>query len=179
VTHIEIRQATAEDLDAAVELQDEAIRWLGSKGLEQWQPSARGSRHTPDLLRRNIGKSIERGECYMVFDGNEPVGTITIDTFADPEFWTTDDKPEDALYVHRMVVRRTHAGTGIGEQMLEFALALAFERGKHWLRLDAWRTNEALHAYYRKAGFQHVRTVEYPHRGSGALFQRATSQDCR
>jgi hypothetical protein len=47
------------------------------------------------------------------------------------------------------------------------------------LRLDAWRTNEALHAYYRKAGFQHVRTVEYPHRGSGALFQRATSQDCR
>jgi len=39
-----------------------------------------------------------------------------------------------------------------------------------WLRLDAWTTNPALHNYYRRRGFQHVRTVAS--RISGACFQR-------
>jgi ribosomal protein S18 acetylase RimI-like enzyme len=45
--------------------------------------------------------------------------------------------------------------------------------GAKWLRLDAWTTNEALHAYYQRQGFQHVRTIVRPDYPSGALFQRA------
>jgi hypothetical protein len=29
---------------------------------------------------------------------------ITVDDFADAEFWGSGDRPSDALYVHRMVV---------------------------------------------------------------------------
>lgn len=48
----------------------------------------------------------------------------------------------------------------------------AARAGKTWLRLDAWRTNTALHDYYRRHGFTDVRIVDLPWRGSGALFQR-------
>jgi len=52
------------------------------------------------------------------------------------------------------------------------AAEMAADAGKQWLRQDAGRTNEDLHAYYRRLGFDHIRTVELPHCGSGALFQR-------
>ena len=32
--------------------------------------------------------------------------------------------------------------------------------------------NPGLQGYYRSRGFRHVRTVDLPHRASGALFQR-------
>ena len=56
--------------------------------------------------------------------------------------------------------------------MLDWAADLAAGRGLTWLRLDAWRTSDRLHAYYRRHGFTHMRTVDLPHRGSGAIFQR-------
>ncbi|GGN96281.1 hypothetical protein GCM10010112_87400 [Actinoplanes lobatus] len=74
-----------------------------------------------------------------------------------------------------MIVARSHAGLGIGGKLLAWVSEKAAEAGRHWLRLDAWRTNPHLHAYYLGHGFRHVRTIDLPHRGSGALFQRAIS----
>ena len=37
----------------------------------------------------------------------------------------------------------------------------AARRGRQWLRLDAWRTNERLHTYYRK----HVFAPRFGHKG--------------
>jgi ribosomal protein S18 acetylase RimI-like enzyme len=101
---------------------------------------------------------------------------VTIDTFADPEFWTKDDNPDDAVYVHRMIVQRAFGGRGLGKVMLLFAETIASRAGRHWVRLDAWSTNSSLHAYYRSLGFEHVRTLRFQHRGSGALFQRAVPE---
>lgn len=102
---------------------------------------------------------------------------VTVDGFADPEFWSADDSPDDALYVHRMVVDRNYAGKHIGKALLDWATNLAIAQGKAWLRLDAWATNTALHNYYERQGFSLVRIVSYEHRGSGALFQRAVARD--
>jgi GNAT superfamily N-acetyltransferase len=71
-----------------------------------------------------------------------------------------------------MVVDRLAAGQGVGGQLLDWAERLAASRGCTWLRLDAWRTNAPLHAYYQRQGFDPVRVVDLSHRGSGALFQR-------
>jgi hypothetical protein len=45
----------------------------------------------------------------------ELVGTITVDEFADPEFWRPDDNPASALNLHRMM----------SEELLRFAEDLA------------------------------------------------------
>jgi|SRR5690606_23188364 len=165
-----IRAARPEEAELVLGLHQEAVAWLAARGHDQWQPQPEG-RQTADRVRRAIVESIRRQECFLAFDGADAVATITVDSKADPEFWTDRDRPDDALYVHRMIVKRSHAGRGIGEQLLEFARNLAAKAGRTWLRLDAWATNAALHNYYRSLGFEHVRTLNYSHRGSGALFQ--------
>ena len=76
------------------------------------------------------------------------------------------------MYVHRMVVARDLGGRNLGAAMLDWAGRHAQRHGKPWVRLDAWRTNTALHRYYLDRGFHRVRTCELAWRGSGELFQR-------
>lgn len=149
-------------------LQEEATAWLATLGTDQWQSLHRGRHGTG----RTLAEAIERGEVYLAWDGEQAVGTLTLDDYADPEFWRPADHPDQALYVHRMVVSRAARGNDIGGQMITWALERAEDRGKIWLRLDAWRTNHQLHRYYLQHGFDHVRTIDLPHRGSGALFQQ-------
>jgi hypothetical protein len=66
----------------------------------------------------------------------------------------------------------SHAGKQLDQAFLAFVDRLATAAGARWIRLDAWKDNRALHDYYLRSGFQHVRTVNFSHRGSGALFQR-------
>lgn len=158
-----LRRATQTDLDVVVAMVEQAASWLGRRGLDQWQYPPRTAR---------IANGILDGEVYLLDAAEQPIATITVDQNADPEFWTSDDQPQSALYVHRMVVIRAAAGRGLGSSLLDWAGERAQAAGRAWLRLDAWRTNPGLHAYYRSCGFQHVRTIELAHRGSGALFQR-------
>ena len=126
--------------------------------------------------RASTAAAIDRGVCYLAYDeADQLVGTITVDDWADPEFWTPGERAEPALYVHRMIVPRDAAGTDIGGRLLDWAGDLAASAGRRWLRLDAWKGNTALHRYYERHGFTHVRTVDLWHRGSGSLFQRLTA----
>jgi GNAT superfamily N-acetyltransferase len=157
-----IRRAADAELSIVADLWAEAARWLASRGIDQWQ-------YEPHVDR--IERSIAAGECWLAID-ERPVGTITVDGRADPEFWTPADEPDTALYAHRMAVARSAAGAGLGAVMLDHAAGLARAAGKRWLRLDAWRDNPGLADYYRAQGFEHVRTVVLAHRRSGVLFQR-------
>ena len=166
-----IRRATAADVEAVLDLVIDAVGWLAERGSDQWQ-------YTSERHRRAIERATSRGEVWVVSDDTyATVATITLNSYADPEFWTDDDDPADALYVHRMAVARTASGHEVGSTMLDWAARQAVDSGKKWLRLDAWANNTALHDYYRQRGFQPVRLLRYGHRGSGALFQRpATTQ---
>lgn len=77
-----------EDLESVKDLQAEATAWLASKGLPQWQPGQPRAT-TP----RGIQAAIDQGVCYVARLGSELVGTITVDDWADPEFWTPAGRP--------------------------------------------------------------------------------------
>lgn len=83
-----------------------------------------------DYLRSNIARSIAKRDFFVVIDGEEPIATITVDSFADPEFWTDEDDPADALYIHRMIVRLSHAGRDIGRQLVDWASHRAETAGR-------------------------------------------------
>lgn len=151
------------DLPAVVALLTEASGWLGTLGSDQWQYPPRTDR---------IAAGIETGTVWMAAQGQRTIGTITIDDYADPEFWLPTDNPTDALYVHRAVVARAVAGQHIGAALLSWASLRAGATARTWIRLDAWATNTRLQDYYIAQGWTHVRTIHLPHRGSGALFQR-------
>ncbi|WP_433890733.1 GNAT family N-acetyltransferase [Streptomyces sp. CA-111067] len=165
MTELHIRSARPDELGIVEGLLGEASAWLAARGIDQWQ-------YPPHTER--IRAAIQQGEVFLAFGGDRPAATLQVDASADPEFWTAEDRPEDALYVHRMAVSRAVAGARLGSSLLNWAADRAAGAGKPWLRLDAWKDNPGLHRYYESEGFTLVRVIDLPHRRSGALFQRST-----
>jgi ribosomal protein S18 acetylase RimI-like enzyme len=160
-----IRRARPADIDAVAALLEKAAVWLAERGTDQWQG--------PAIRRREfVARDIAEETVHVVEADGQVAATITVDAFADADFWKQGDGVRSALYVHRMAVSRDLSGIGLGSAMLDFAGGLAVAAGKELLRLDAWRTNTALHDYYKGQGFELVRIEHFTHRGSGALFQR-------
>lgn len=162
---LKIQAAQPGDAADVIKLIHEAIEWLGELGTDQWQEPRFSE-------EQRIHASIGAGTTWVIFSDHRAVGTVVVDERADPEFWTSADDPDSALYLHRMVVARSQRGTDLGSAVLDWAGRMALKRGKSRLRLDAWSSNERLHDYYIQQGFRLVRILNYSHRGSGALFER-------
>jgi predicted N-acetyltransferase YhbS len=163
---IRIRQASASDVDAVVELRREAATWLAEIGSDQWSDAS------IDLseFRRRVESSIAAGETWVAVDDEDVVvGTIAIDEHTNPGLWSPDEL-EDALILHRMI-RSARAPQGTGRLLLQQATEVARAAGRGWIKLDAWTTNYDLHRYYESMGFRHVRTVHGHHTYSAALFE--------
>ncbi len=158
-----LRPARADEADVIATMWSEAAAWLRSRGTDQWQYPANVG---------GIARDIARGNVHVLLDGAAYLGTITADGFADPEFWVPADAPDEALYAHRLITRPSSRGASLGSTMLDWASREAERIGKRWLRVDVWKTNADLGRYYEAQGFEKVRTVDLPHRRSGALYQR-------
>lgn len=163
-----IRPAVAHEVPDVLAMRDEAAAWLAARGSDQW------SAPWPDAEQMTAGvrRAVDAGDVWVVQDGDDLVATLTLDTWANPDLWTTAEANEPARYVHRLIVRRRTAGTGLGAELLNWCGDHAARAGARWLRLDAWTTNRDLQQYYLDHGFTHVRTRRLAHNPSGALFQR-------
>ncbi|RIQ18272.1 GNAT family N-acetyltransferase [Jiangella rhizosphaerae] len=159
MTHIE--QATPRDLDAFLDVLSAASARLHARGIDQWPRRFAASKVLPD---------IEAGRAYVVRDGRPVVATTILSEVGDADFWTPAELADPAYYVSKIAT--VDGYTGLGSALLDWCGRQAARQGGELLRLDAWRTNPDLHAYYLARGFRHVRTVELPHRNSGALFER-------
>ncbi|WP_349262313.1 GNAT family N-acetyltransferase [Actinocrinis sp.] len=156
-----VRLAVSRDAEQVEALLTEASAWLAGRGIS-WLRDGPGP----------VPERIARGEVWAVRiqEDGPLIATVSIDEMPDPELW--GPQPPDALYVHRLTVTRTHAGHGIGALLLDFAADYTVRAGRTWVRLDTNKSNTRLQAYYAANGFRHVRTVDLPHRVSGALFER-------
>ncbi|MET8146355.1 GNAT family N-acetyltransferase [Sphaerisporangium sp. NPDC005288] len=159
-----VREATGADVDDVVALRIESERWLHAAGVRQWTDRERGIR----IIRDRIAA----GGTYLVVDDDRAVvASLTLD-HPDLDFWTKDDEPDAALYLYKFMITGRYRGTGLGDELLDWACAQAQSQGKRWVRLDCWRDNLDLQQYYLDRGFAHVRTMVVEGRDSGALFQR-------
>jgi GNAT superfamily N-acetyltransferase len=164
-----IRRAGEADVPAISGMRAEARRWLASLGSDQWQ------RAWPDeaTAEARLAASIAAGGTWIVEDDGDAIATLALDDFSDPHLWTPEEQAEPARYLHRLVVARRNAGSGLGARLIDWACDRAAREGARWVRIDVWTTNEDLQRYYVSQGFQHIGTLtdtDYP---SGALFQRA------
>lgn len=117
---------------------------------------------------------IAAGETFMVDeipgDADEPIATVTMNSTPWPGLWTEEELRQPVRYVHKLIVPRSKARPGVGAVLLDWGGDKAACDGAEWLRLDCWTSNERLHKYYLRHGFEHVRTVADD--VSGAPFQR-------
>lgn len=157
---LELQRATVEDMTSVNDILNEAAQWMTDRGIRQWQVGS--------FTVNRIADSIRRGEVYLARQNDLAVGTLTVQ-WHDPEVW--GERPNDAVYVHKLAVRRAAAGQGLGVRLLRWAEQLAAEAGKSFVRLDCQGTNMPLRRFYAQAGFTECGYVETEH-WSAQLFER-------
>lgn len=145
----EVRAVDATELDASVDILEEAAVWGGSDGRSTWptgwftDPAGAG--------RARVHKDIESGSLYIVWlDGKSAATFALLDT--DPVLWPAAG--DDALYLHRFAVRRSAAG--VGRRAMEWMVSEVRRRGRTNLRLDCREDNPGIRSYYERIGFRLV-----------------------
>jgi len=121
----------------------EAADWLASRGQPLWSPE--------NLTPAKIRPAASVGTLYLAKLHEQAAGTFLI-LFEDPTFWP-ESKAGEALYLHKLAVRRWAAGQGLARALLGFALGEARAAGRPLLRLDC-ALRPKLYALYESAGFQ-------------------------
>ncbi|WP_165958797.1 GNAT family N-acetyltransferase [Actinomadura sp. KC345] len=167
-----IRTARTDELDDVLGLIDQAARWLeAEKDTTQWirpWPSA-------DDRRKRVYESLLNRETWLLFDGERPIGSVTIKLIGHEELWTASERETEAVYLHRLVIHRDYAGDGLGAELIDWAgrRGASLQQNAELVRIDVWTDNTELHAYYRRQGFQDVaiRTTS-DNTPSGALFEK-------
>lgn len=165
---ITIRLATAADLDDVLTLLNETSADLKARGIDQWRDGFGPER---------IGPMVDRREVYIIHDGETPIATAAASVEGDADFWTPAELDDNAIYLSKVTVARDRTGEGLGAMLFRWLVDRAARDGIELVRLDAWRTNSDLHAYYEATGWSYVRTVERDWRRSGALFVKPAALD--
>jgi ribosomal protein S18 acetylase RimI-like enzyme len=140
-----LEPATDADAEAIVALRDAAARWMQGRGIAQWAPGEVGIAEMRHLVRE--------GRVVVVRLGGRVVAAAQL-VSEDPDVW--GDQADPSLYVHGLVIDRSHAGAGLGRAVLSQVERRAVADGARYLRLDCVAGNAALRAYYCEAGFAEV-----------------------
>lgn len=168
---LDLCRADENDHDAIAGLIEAAARWLrDTKDTDQWAQPWRSEEDQSNRIRRDL----TAGKTWLLRDRGIAMATITADP-GDYPIWPAERQREPAVYVCRLVVSRKYAGRRLGSTLVDRAgLAARRDYGAQWIRVDVWRTNKELHAYYERRGFTFCGMCTDPDYPSGALFQKAT-----
>ena len=169
--------AATEDFGTVLGLIDEAAAWLRTRDPHQW------ANPWPDREARDarVRRGLAGEKTWIVWDGDIAAATITLTPRLNPKVWSrpacTCDLSERAIYAHRLITARSHAGRGLGAQLIDWAgLRARSDYGARWIRIDVWSTNTALHRYYLSTGFEACGTCADGAYPSGRLFQKRTAR---
>ncbi len=157
---VHIRQAVADDYPIVIKIIGEAAAWLQAKGIDQW-PSPPN-----EHWQRRTAEAVSRGEYHLAYEGKKPVGTFQLTW--DDAYWLDDGL---AGYVHRLAIRDHKHDQGLGDVLLERAIALIRRQERRFIRLDVAAKNQRLRRYYESRGFVCRGQVE-DHDYLGALYEK-------
>jgi GNAT superfamily N-acetyltransferase len=166
-------RAQERDHEIITGLIETAAQRLLTKNTDQWAQPWPSEEDRKDRIHQDL----IAGKTWIAWQDDLPVATITVDAAASL-IWPTEARRDPAIYVYRLIVSRAFAGRGLGTALLDWAgLRARGSYGARWIRVDAWTTNTALHAYYERQGFEFCGSSEasgpYP---SAALFQKETGR---
>lgn len=140
---VTIRQAASSDLEAISSILREAAEWLRSRGAPMWRDE--------ELAETRIASDVDAGLFFVAVHDEDVVGTIKFQ-LSDERFWP-DMNQVDAVYVHRLAVRRQFARGLVTPVLLSWAADRGRALGRPFLRLDCEASRARLRAVYQRAGF--------------------------
>jgi GNAT superfamily N-acetyltransferase len=140
-----VRRVFGEDALAAIDILREASEWTSAFGHPIWP-----SESFTVEAHREIASA---GEQIGGFEESKMVACMRLQA-ADPIFWP-DDAPGEALYLHKLAVRRASSGKGWPARMVDWAVGECRRKGASALRLDTL-ANDKLPPLYEALGFHLV-----------------------
>ena len=142
---IVVRQATADDTHALVDILTEALQWVERlDGTIMWVEG--------ELEEGLVRAEAEAGMFVVAEAEGRIIGAVRFQ-LEDQLFWPDIDG-SDSAFVHRLAVRRSHAGQGVSTALLQWAVDRARALGKRYLRLDCDADRPRLRTLYERFGFR-------------------------
>lgn len=140
-----VRRARSTEAAAAVTVLREAAAWSSNAGRPTWSAS--------DFSVDAYIALAAAGELVVGCSLDEIVACMLLQR-SDPTYWPMDP-PGEALYLHKIAIRRSVAGTGWVPRFLEWASNEARHAGAIYLRLNTL-DRPKLVGIYEKFGFRVV-----------------------
>ncbi len=154
---MKLKQARIEDFELIFEILHENAKWLKKRAIVQWPLD------WLDSKRDEIKDSVEQGCFYTVECDSENYNEVAaiVELKSGPEdIWEGDDC--EALYIHKLAIRRKYESQGLGLQVLGLIKERAIKSNMKYLRLDCVAHNLALRQYYEGNDFKLVAEVTMP-----------------
>ena len=137
-----VRPARHSEAPQAVAILREAALWSGRFGESIWDPDS--------FEIEQYVRLASIGELVGGFD-EAGMAAIMLLQDVDPVVWS-DDPPKQAVYLHKIAVRRRAAGRGWLPTMIDYAAIMARRAGASWIRLDTVPLPRMIDLY-RELGF--------------------------
>lgn len=108
----------------------------------------------------SVADRISHNNCVCLFDGNNPVGTITLTYTDNPFKYAFSDKTCRLLgkysrcaYISRFCVADVLRKTGLGQRLIDHAIRTAFDDGYELILLHTAVANKGMCEFYLNRGF--------------------------
>jgi GNAT superfamily N-acetyltransferase len=154
--NFDLSLAVPEDAPAVAEVIQEAARWITTWRAQLWDPELVGIPFVAPI--------IARGQMLTARAGVE-IAAVLILLPEDPHFWP-DRPPGEAIYLHKLAVRRAYAGMGLPQLLMDYAEGLARAHGRLLMRLDC---DTPLAPFYERLGFHRVDEIDVRHPEAGPM----------
>ncbi|GGD00974.1 GNAT family N-acetyltransferase [Enterococcus wangshanyuanii] len=162
---MELRKATFEEGQTALEILKETAEWLKSIGSDQWSDVLNGED------KHGIIAAVKRNEVFFFYNNEKQlVGMVAAwqtPTEWDRLLWEKVEPDKNACYLHRVIIRPKYRKAGYGKELLN-AIKNKFEKQIDELRLDCLASNQRLATFYMDNGFKHV---DYSKDSTGTEFE--------
>jgi len=122
----------------------EAADWVASRGKRLW--------HATHISLEAVTPDVEAGMYQIAWMGGDAAGVVKLQ-MEDPDFWP-DMANGEAVYLHRLAVRRRYAGGEVSNALLHRMVSIAGELGRTYVRLDCAADRPALRRFYEAFGFR-------------------------
>jgi GNAT superfamily N-acetyltransferase len=122
----------------------EAAQWLASRGEALWP--------LEHVSIEAITADVVAGTYHIAWLNGDAGGVVKFQ-LSDPVFWPESNEG-DAVYLHRLAVRRCYAGGGVSTALLQWAANRALELNRIYVRLDCAADRPALRNLYERFGFK-------------------------
>lgn len=154
----EPRRAEIADMDALLDILEQAKAYLRESGVDQWQegyPNREALAADIEAGRGWLFECVDNGEIA----GYECVAMTTEVCYREIDgAWLTEG--ENYAVIHRAMAAARYRGTRLAAEMFSFAAELAAGMGRLSVRVDTHRDNKAMNRLCEKQGFTYCGVVD-------------------